>query len=85
MKLFVVMLCAVALMAMVLVMPVIAAQDYDLNDDGVVDVRDISIVGRAYGSTPGHPRWNEVADVNRDEVVDILDISAVARHFGETL
>jgi hypothetical protein len=54
----------------------------DLNLDFVVDVRDISTAGRAFGSTPGHPRWDPRADLNKDFVVDIRDISAIGRKFG---
>jgi hypothetical protein len=55
----------------------------DLNNDGRVDMRDISIVASAFGSVPGHPRWNPVADVNDDGKIDLKDIALVARHFGE--
>ena len=37
---------------------------YDINNDGVVDMLDISIAAYAFGSYPGHPRWNPLADVN---------------------
>jgi len=56
----------------------------DLNNDGVVDIRDISIAGRAYGSYPGHPRWNPNADINNDNIIDIRDISTIGRNFGKT-
>lgn len=54
----------------------------DVNYDGIVDVRDLSVIGRAFGSTPEHPRWNSEADVNLDGVIDIRDVSKVARNFG---
>ena len=56
----------------------------DLNGDGIVDIRDISTVGRAFGSYPGHPNWNPIADLNGDNIVDIRDISTVGRNFGKT-
>lgn len=56
----------------------------DINHDGIVDIRDISIVGRAYGSYPGHTRWNPAADLNKDNLVDIRDISMVGRDFGKS-
>jgi hypothetical protein len=58
--------------------------DWDLNFDGVVDIRDISTAGRAFGSTPGNPRWAMEADINLDGVVDIRDISAIGRNFGKS-
>ncbi|MCJ7423034.1 hypothetical protein MUP01_02035 [Candidatus Bathyarchaeota archaeon] len=57
--------------------------------DGKVDVRDVSRVAKAYGSYPGHARWDAVADITGptpmvpDGVVDVRDVSLVARHFGE--
>lgn len=52
--------------------------------DGKVDMRDIGAAASAFGSYPGHPRWNPVADINQDNKVDMRDIGTVARHFGET-
>ncbi|MEM2568286.1 MAG: dockerin type I domain-containing protein, partial [Candidatus Bathyarchaeia archaeon] len=56
----------------------------DLNKDGIVDIIDIAIVAKAYGSKPGDPNWNEIADIDKNGVVDILDVSAVARDYGKT-
>ena len=56
----------------------------DLNGDGEVDMRDVSIAASAFGSYAGHPRWNPIADVNKDDSVDMRDIALVARNFGET-
>ncbi len=56
----------------------------DLNGDGKVDIKDIAIVAKAYGSLPGDSNWNPVADINGDGKVDIKDIAIVAKHYGET-
>jgi len=56
----------------------------DVNRDGKVDLRDISIVAIAFGSYPGHPRWNLIADINQDGKIDLRDIALVARNFGKT-
>jgi peptide/nickel transport system substrate-binding protein len=55
----------------------------DINNDGLVNILDISAAARAFGSKPGDARWNSVADVNADGVVNILDISIIARQFGQ--
>jgi hypothetical protein len=55
----------------------------DLNFDGKVNIIDIGIFAKAYGSYPGHPRWNSLADVVRDKVINILDIVTIARNFGK--
>lgn len=62
----------------------------DLDGDGLVDGKDISIISRAYGSYPGHPRWNPDADITGsqylvpDEFVDAKDLALVCRNFGRT-
>jgi minor extracellular serine protease Vpr len=55
----------------------------DVNADGKVDMKDISIVAKAFGTMPGDGRWNANADVNNDGKVDMKDISAVAKNFGK--
>jgi hypothetical protein len=55
----------------------------DINEDGKVDILDVAIASKAYGSYPGHPRWNPIADINDDDKVDIYDIAFIAKHFGE--
>ena len=56
----------------------------DLNEDGMVDVRDVSIVTKALGSKPGDSNWNPKADVNGDGVVDENDRNVVNAFFGLT-
>jgi hypothetical protein len=51
--------------------------------DGVVNMRDIALVARCFGSTPGSPYWNPNADINNDGIVNMKDIALVARHFGQ--
>jgi hypothetical protein len=55
----------------------------DLNNDGKVDLKDISLIAMAFGSFPTHPRWNPLADLNSDSKIDLKDVSTVARHFME--
>jgi parallel beta-helix repeat protein len=55
----------------------------DLNSDGVVDIRDIAIFGKAFGSYPGHSRWNPAADLDGNGVINILDGVIVAKNFGK--
>lgn len=55
---------------------------WDIDRNGVVDVRDLAIVGSYLGEeiSPGtYPN----PDVNRDGDVNILDLVLVGRHFGE--
>lgn len=58
--------------------------EVDLNSDGIVDILDVAIVAKAYGSYPGHLRWNPIADLNYDGVIDIVDVGRVCKKFGKT-
>ena len=55
----------------------------DINGDNMVDILDIAMVARAYGSYPGHSRWNANADLDNNNIIDILDIAKVARNYGK--
>ncbi|WP_340817879.1 right-handed parallel beta-helix repeat-containing protein [Methanolobus sp. WCC4] len=56
---------------------------WDVNEDGVVNVLDITLIGQNYGSNYSEdlPRW----DVNQDGTINIQDLSIVSGHFGETV
>lgn len=54
----------------------------DVNCDRKVDIRDIAAAAKAFGSYPGHPRWNMQTDIIYDGKIDIRDIAAIARKFG---
>jgi parallel beta-helix repeat protein len=51
----------------------------DVNGDGRVDSRDVRLVARALGSSPGQRRWNPVADLNHNGRVDLQDLLIVVR------
>ena len=59
--------------------------------DGIVDVRDLALVARCYGSMPGMPKWDSRADITGptylvpDGIVDVRDLALVAKHYGEYL
>jgi len=53
----------------------------DLNEDGRVDVLDLYMLCRAYGSYPGHERWDPKADINQDGKVNIMDAALIAKSF----
>ena len=58
----------------------------DINNDGKVNIIDISIAATAFGSycEPGdvHPRWDCRADIDRNYKVNIIDIAKIAAKFG---
>lgn len=55
---------------------------WDVNQDGVVDILDLVIVGYRFGGTITTPTIPN-PDVNGDGKVDIADLTLVATHFGE--
>lgn len=54
----------------------------DVNSNCLVEVRDLWAVGKAYGSIPGSPSWNEEADLNGDNAVNMIDVSSLSGNFG---
>ena len=58
----------------------------DVNGDGKVDIQDLAMASAAFGSYPGHPRWDPRADIapigKPDGRVDILDVTIVWQAFG---
>lgn len=75
--------CCIGLILLIPNIPIALAQpDPDINGDGKVDIRDVALAASAFGSYPGHPRWNPDADLNEDSTINIIDIAVVAFHFG---
>jgi hypothetical protein len=56
---------------------------WDVNQDGTVNMIDITIVNSAYWSTPESQLWNPQADVNSDGIVNVYDAFMVLSHYGE--
>ena len=54
----------------------------DANDDGVINIIDLAIIARAFGSMPTSPHWDERADINGDGWVNICDFVLAASNFG---
>ncbi len=54
---------------------------WDVNEDGVVNILDITMISQRYGNTVStpYPRW----DVNQDGVINIQDLTMTSYHFGE--
>ncbi len=61
----------------------------DVNDDGVVDIKDLYTIARTFGTKPGDDRWNPIADIDTqiaaelDEIINIKDIYQIAKNFGK--
>lgn len=55
----------------------------DLNCDCKVDIKDLVLLIKAFGSTPASIKWNENGDVNGDGKVDIKDLVILIKNFGK--
>jgi len=62
-----------------------------VNKDGTVDISDLRICARAFGSaavdnptTPWNETdlWNPIADVNGDNRVNIFDLRIIAKNYA---
>jgi hypothetical protein len=51
----------------------------DVNDDGRVDLTDLVLIARHYGTVLGDPGYNYLYDLNGDGRIDLIDLAAVAR------
>jgi len=60
------------------------APDPDLNNDGIVNILDVSIVSSCFGMDPSNPNFDPRADTDGDGDVDYDDLTHVYSHFGET-
>jgi len=57
----------------------------DLNLDGAVNITDIAIVARAFGTKPGDENWNKIADMDNNGVINIVDLATIALDFGKSV
>jgi len=60
-----------------------ATEPWDVNRDGMVDILDLSMVGRYFGKADFPSEYNP--DVNGDGRVDILDLVLVGKNFGKEI
>ena len=62
--------------------PVPQTLPWDINNDGIVDIRDLLLISNSFGAAdPVYPK----VDVNQDGKVNIIDLLLVASHFGESI
>ena len=58
----------------------------DVNCDFIVNILDLSIIAKAFGSKLGDPNWNQIADTAEPyNEINIIDILIAAIEFGKTL
>jgi hypothetical protein len=55
----------------------------DINGDGIIGITDVVIAAIAFGSKPGDPNWNPLADLNQDGTIKIQDLVIIRDNFGK--
>jgi hypothetical protein len=55
----------------------------DINIDGKVDLNDLALVARAYGTSPGDSKWNAFADENENGKIDLCDLVDICMNYGK--
>jgi len=56
---------------------------WDIDRDGMVDYKDLAILGATYGCCDGDPGYNPDADIDQDGCVDYKDLAILGAHYGE--
>jgi len=54
----------------------------DVNEDGIIDIADIVLLARHFGTSKGEPLYDARYDFNSDGEIDLLDLIIAARNFG---
>lgn len=57
----------------------------DLNDDGIVDQKDLDLIKGFHNYRPSTPGWDSKYDLNEDGVIDIYDIVLIAANQGKEI
>jgi hypothetical protein len=56
---------------------------FDINGDKFVNIKDVVIVGAAFGAHPREDNWDQNADLNNDGEINVKDIVLISIHYGE--
>jgi len=54
----------------------------DVNRDGYINQTDVDLIMAAWGSYPGHPKWDPRCDLNKDNIVNLHDSQICAKNQG---
>ena len=57
----------------------------DITGDRKVDIKDVAVASKSFGTTPQSPNYRSIADINQDGKVDIKDVSYISKNFGKYL
>jgi len=57
----------------------------DINEDDIVDYRDLAILAAVYGKSKGDLGFDIKADLNNDDTIDYIDLAILAANYGGAL
>ncbi len=60
------------------------AGDLDESHDGVINIKDVIMIAKAFNSCKGDSLYLESMDLDNNSVINILDMIIVAKHFNQT-
>jgi parallel beta-helix repeat protein len=55
----------------------------DVNHDGTVNMLDLWLVAKAYGSIPHTPHWNPHCDIDGNNIINMIDLYKTATRYGQ--
>jgi hypothetical protein len=55
----------------------------DFTHDGKVNLADLVILAKAYGSHPGDARWNPACDIANQGSINLADLCTFVQHYGD--
>ena len=57
--------------------------DWDVNSDRIIDVKDMLIIAKSYGTSIGNSNYCAEADLNKDGSINSSDFSKMTKYFGQ--
>jgi hypothetical protein len=65
-------------------LPDVSCPGGDSNDDCVINILDLGLLGGRFGSLCGDANWDQRADINDDCAINILDLALAGGNFSKT-
>jgi hypothetical protein len=59
-------------------------QQADINKNGTVDILDLRVLARIYGSQEGDNNYDSHYDFDQNGVINILDLRRISSQYGQT-
>jgi hypothetical protein len=68
----------------VVTLPSVKLLGGDANEDDMINILDLALIGGRFGLSEGDPGWDPRADINNDLTVNILDVVLAATNFNKS-